>query len=123
MNLSEKLVPGGRGVIATASKDGVPNTAIYAVPHVIDGSTVAWGMTAGRTWKNLLENPNASYLYMMPGPGCAGVRLTLALKEISETDPLVNRIREKTRESVSLEAGESIRFAAFFTVTEIRPLV
>lgn len=123
MNLSEKLQPGGRGVIATASKDGVPNMAIYAVPHVMDGSTVAWGMTAGRTWRNLLENPHASYLYMMPGSAIAGVRLTLALKEISETDPLVNRIRETTRESVSLDAGESIRFVAFFDVTEIRPLV
>lgn len=123
MKLSEKFQPGGRGVIATASKDGIPNTAIYAVPHVIDESTVAWGVTAGRTFRNLVENPNAAYLYMAPGDECRGVRLTLVLKEISETDPLVNRIREKTREVVSHEAGDSIRYAAFFDVTEIRPLV
>jgi hypothetical protein len=60
---------------------------------------------------------------MSPGDECRGVRLTLALKEISETDPLLTRIREKTREAVSHEAGDSIRYVALFTVTEIRPLV
>jgi hypothetical protein len=123
MTLSEKLLPGGRGVIATASKDGVPNTAIYATPHILDETTVAWGMTRGRTYENLVDNPNAAYLYMAPGGGTRGVRLTLALKEIREADPLLHRIRERTREAVSHEAAESILYVGLFTVTEIRPLV
>ncbi len=123
MNLSEELQAGGKGVIATASKEGVPNTAIYATPHIVDGSTVAWGMTPGRTHQNLTENPNAAYLYLAHDGEVRGVRLTLLLKEIKEVDPLLNRIREKTRESVSHEAGDSIRYVAFFTVTETRPLI
>jgi len=34
---------GGRGVIGTASKAGVVNMAVYAVPHIVDAGTVAWG--------------------------------------------------------------------------------
>lgn len=123
MSLKEKLQPGGRGVFATVSKDGVPNAAIYATPHVIDEETVAWGMTCGRTHENLTVNPNAAYLYMAPGAGTRGIRLTLVLKEINETDPMLARIRERTAEAVSHEAGESIRYVAYFKVTEIRPLV
>ncbi len=123
MTLSEQLPPGGKGIIATASKDGIPNTAIYAVPHVIDESTVAWGMTRGRTHRNLAVNPNAAYLYMAPGGETRGVRLTLLLKEIKEADPLLSLIRERTREAVSREAGDSICFVAFFAVTESRPLI
>jgi len=33
------------------------NTAVYAVPHVVDEGTVAWGMTDGRTWDNVRQNP------------------------------------------------------------------
>ena len=40
MKLEEVLKPGGRGIIATASKDGEVNTAVYAVPHVVDAETV-----------------------------------------------------------------------------------
>lgn len=123
MNLSENLVPGGRGVIATADARGVPNTAIYASPHVLDSSTVAWGMTDGRTHRNLVENPNAAFLYFSPGSVDRGVRLTLELKEIRESDPILNRIRERTREAVSPEAGDSIRYVAYFRVVEVRPLV
>ena len=34
MKLAELFPEGGRGVIATASADGVVNTAIYARPHI-----------------------------------------------------------------------------------------
>ena len=41
MNLEEMLKPGGRGILATASKLGVVNTAVYAVPRIGIGDTVA----------------------------------------------------------------------------------
>ena len=123
MRLTEKLAPGGRGVIATSSRDGVPNAAVYAAPHVIDEETVAFGMTRGRTFRNLSENPNAAFLYLSPGAALGGVRMTLALKEMREADPLLDRIRERAREAASVEAGDSIRVVAYFTVTELRPLV
>lgn len=67
MKLAELFPEGGRGVIATASADGVVNTAIYARPHIIDDETLAWGMTDGRSHANLKENPHASYLVYGPG--------------------------------------------------------
>ena len=36
MNIGDVLKPGGRGVIGTASKAGVVNMAVYAVPHLLD---------------------------------------------------------------------------------------
>jgi len=42
---------GGRGVIATSNLQGEVNVAVYAMPHVIDNETLAWGMTEGRTYK------------------------------------------------------------------------
>ena len=123
MSIKDQLQPGGKGVLASASLKGVPNTAIYAAPHIIDETTVDWGMTRGRTHGNLVDNPNASYLYMAPGTGFHGFRMTLALKEIRENDPLLHTIREHTRDAVSHEAGDSIRYVAYFDVTEIRPLV
>ena len=62
MQLSELFSEGGRGVIATSNLQGEVNVAIYAMPHVIDNETLAWGMTEGRTYKNIMENPRAAYL-------------------------------------------------------------
>jgi hypothetical protein len=122
MNLKKKFPPGGRGVIATSSSGGV-NTAIYAQPHVIDEKTVAWGMTEGRTWACLKENPHASYLYMNPGPGFAGVRLALTLKEIVEGGDLLEEIKAHTAEIVSPAAAQAVKHVAYFEVTEVRPLI
>jgi hypothetical protein len=72
MKLAELFPAGGKGVIATASGVGVVNTAIYARPHIIDDETLAWGMTDGRSYANLKENPYASYLYMAPVNGFSG---------------------------------------------------
>lgn len=123
MNLKKKFPPGGRGVIATSSSSGGVNTAIYAQPHVIDEKTVAWGMTEGRTWACLKENPHASYLYMNPGPGFAGVRLALTLKEIVEGGDLLEEIKAHTAEIVSPAAAQAVKHVAYFEVTEVRPLI
>lgn len=123
MNLAELFPEGGRGVIATADAAGQVNTAVYAIPRVIDRETLAWGMTQGRTHANLLANPNASYLYLAPSRGGNGWRLTLQVKEIQDSGTLLQDIREHTAKIVSAQAAEAVRFVAFFKVTEIRPLV
>jgi hypothetical protein len=43
MKLAEHFGDGGMGVMATAGSDGAVNTAVYAVPHIVDEETVAWG--------------------------------------------------------------------------------
>jgi hypothetical protein len=122
MNLQEALQPGGKGVMATASKTGAVNTAVYAVPHVVDGQTLVWGMTDGRTWDNVRENPNAVYTYFAPGEGFRGVRIALTLVRSEDSGEMLARIRDRAG-SVSPVDPKKVKHAAYFKVTEARPLV
>ncbi|GAB4229539.1 MAG: pyridoxamine 5'-phosphate oxidase family protein [Deltaproteobacteria bacterium] len=122
MKIGDVLKPGGRGVIATASKAGVVNTAVFAVPLILDDETVAWGMTDGRTWDNIRENPNASYAYFAPGEGYRGARLALELRKTEDSGEMLEKIRERTRTS-SPGNPDAVRHVAYFTVVEARPLV
>jgi hypothetical protein len=123
MTLSDAIKPGGRGVISTASAECVPNSAIYAHPHIIDEETVAWGMTESRTYKNVQENPHAAYLYINPGPGFSGVRLVLKLHKMEDSGSMLDEIKAHTAEIVSKNAGSAVKHVAYFKVTERRPLV
>ena len=122
MNFGDVLKPGGRGVIGTASKDGVVNMAVYAVPHDVDDETVAWGMTDGRTWNNVRENPNASYTYFAPGEGFRGARLTLSLSRTEDSGEMLAKIRERTASS-SPGNPQEVKHVAYFKVVETRSLV
>lgn len=122
MKMEEHWKRGGKGVMATAGADGTVNTAVYAVPHRAGENTLAWAMTDGRTYRNIRENPNASYLYMGPGEGYAGGRITLRLKEIRESGTILDAIRSRTKESSGVTAADALRYLAFFEVVEERPL-
>ena len=122
MKIREALKPGGHGVIGTASKAGVVNMAVYAIPHVVDEGTVAWGMTDGRTWNNVRENPNASYTYFAPGEGFRGVRLTMSLARTEDSGEMLAKIRERTG-MASPGNPEAVKHVAYFKVVETRPLV
>ncbi len=123
MKLAELFPAGGKGVIATASKGCVVNTAVYARPHIIDEETLAWGMTDSRSYGNLKENPHASYLYLAPVSGFSGWRLTLELTRIEDSGALLEQIRESTKEIVGPEAAAQVKHVGYFRVTEIRPLI
>jgi hypothetical protein len=109
MNLQEALQPGGRGVLATASKTGAVNTAIYA-------------MTDGRTWNNVRENPSAVYTYFAPGGGFRGVRIGLALLRSEDSGEMLAKIRERAGAASPVDP-EKVTHVAYFKVTETRPLV
>lgn len=123
MRLSEYVSTGGSGVIATADKDGTINTAIYAVPHIVNDETVAWGMTEGRTYRNLKENPNAAFIHQPSGSGAAGVRMTLKLQAIQESGDILDAIRARARKVSGAAAAEMVRYVGFFKVVETRPLM
>lgn len=123
MQLAELFPEGGRGVIATSSAGGAVNTALYAKPHIVDGETLAWGMTDGRSYRNLTQNPHASYLYMAPVRGFSGWRLSLELQEIRTEGELLETIRKSTSQIVGPDAGEAVKYVGFFKVTEVRALV
>lgn len=122
MKIEDVMKPGGHGVIGTASKSGVVNMAVYAVPHVLGDETVAWGMTDGRTWDNVRENPNASYTYFAPGGGYRGARLTLSLLKTEDSGEMLAKIRERTGAS-SPANPDVVKHVAYFKVVETRPLV
>lgn len=123
MKTIDRFRPGGTGVMATADADGSVNAAIYAFPRRIDEKTVAWGMTAHRTYRNLLANPNASYLYVEPGGEYRGFRLTLRWKEWVESGPVLEEVRENTRKVSGAAAAEAVQIVGYFTIVETRPLV
>lgn len=123
MNLNELFQQQGLGVMATASKDGCVNTAVYARPHVIDEKTIVWGMTEGRTYRNISENLQASFLFKASGPGFSGVRLALELVRTEESGPMLVKIKENADATVGPGTGAAVTHAAWFTVTEVRPLI
>lgn len=123
MNLNDLFQQQGLGVMATASKDGTVNTAVYARPRVIDEQTMVWGMTNGRTYRNIVENPQASFLFKVAGPGFSGVRLGLELIKTEESGPMLAQIKENADATVGPGTGAAVTHAAWFTVTEVRPLI
>lgn len=123
MNLNELFQQQGIGVMATSSKDGSVNTAIYARPHVIDEKTLVWGMTEGRTFRNIIENPQASFLFKSSGPGFSGVRLALELLKTEESGPMLATIKENADITVGPGTGTIVTHAVWFNLVEVRPLI
>lgn len=123
MNLNELFEQQGLGVMATASRDGSVNTAVYARPHVVDDRTMVWGMTEGRTYRNISENPQASFLFKAASRGFQGVRLALELVKTEESGPMLAKIKENADATVGPGTGAAVTHAAWFTVTEVRSLI
>jgi hypothetical protein len=123
MKLAELFPEGGRGVIGTADSNGVVNLAVFAVPHVIDEETLAWGFTEGRSIANLRQNPHASYLYLAPSRGYSGWRLAMTLKEMTGEGELLQAIRKEAAQVVSPQAGDAVKQVVYFKVDEVRPLM
>ncbi len=123
MKLAELFPEGGRGVIATADAAGVVNQAVFAIPHVVDEQTLAWGFSEGRSIANLRENPHASYLYLAPSRGYSGWRLSLTMKEESGEGEMLEKIKSRTAQVASPEASSAVTLVAYFKVDEVRPLI
>ena len=123
MNLTELFTNAGMGVMSTSSSDGKVNSAVYARPHVIDETTLVWGMTDKRTYQNLTRNRHAAFLFKTNQPGFNGVRLALELIRTEEEGDLLATIKENTDEIVGPGAGAAVTHAAWFRVAETRPLI
>lgn len=112
----------GIGVLATSNADGWVDAALYAKPHVVDQTTVAFVMKERLSHRNLKSNLHAAYLFMEHGSGYNGLRvyLTLLREEINRT--LVEALR--TKQPVIYPAGDdSNKFVVFFHVERVRPLI
>jgi hypothetical protein len=112
----------GLGVLATADDQGRVDVAVYAIPHIMDASTIAFIMPDRLTHHNLQSNAHAAYLFKEDGPGYRGVRLFLnKLREEQDTELLQSLRRKK----YAAEKGEEekSRYLVFFTVEKTLPLI
>lgn len=123
MDLSGLFKSSGFGVMATAGADGTVNTAVYARPHVVNGTTLVWGMTEGRTFRNIRENPQASFLFKTELPGYIGVRVALELIRTEEVGDMLAEIKKDASEAAGPGAGMKVTHAAWFRVVETRALI
>ena len=123
MKLAELFQSPGVGVMSTSSSDGRVNSAVYARPHVIDETTLVWGMTDKRTYQNLTRNRHAAFLFKTAGPGFSGARLALELIRTEEEGEQLESIKRNADEIVGPGAGAAVNHAAWFRVVELRPLI
>jgi hypothetical protein len=123
MNLSDYFENvKGFGILATADEDGMVDLAVYAKPHVIDETTIAFIMRERLTHKNLKSNPKAAYMFVEHGKGYAGKRLYLTkIREESNTS-VVEMFRKKQPEICSPK-DDSNKYLVHFQIDDIRPLV
>ena len=114
------------GVISTSGKDGAVDSAVYGSPQMIDEKTVQVAFARGRTFSNLLENPNAVYMILEPGDGILdwkGVRVYLMMKEHVTSGPRLEEYRSQMAKVVGELAAGMIAALGTFEVMEVRPLV
>ena len=121
MNLSEYFEnTEGTGVLATADSEGSVDIAIYARPHVIDETTVAFIMNERLSYKNITSSPKAAYLFLEDAPGYNGKRLYLT-KTKEETDKeLIDSMRRKGEKHQEVDSNKHL---VYFSVDKIRALV
>lgn len=114
------------GVISTSGKDGAVDSAVYGSPQMIDEKTVQVAFARGRTFSNLLENPNAVYMILEPGAGLLdwkGLRVYMKMKEHVTSGPGLEEYRSQMAKVVGELAARMIAALGTFEVMEVRPLV
>ena len=114
----------GIGILATADRNGIVNTAIYARPHFIDEEYCIFLMADKRSHKNIQENPHASYIFIEKSVEYKGKRLYLTKINESEDSVLANKIR-RNRNRFQFDKTDQTRksFVIYFKVDSIRPLI
>ena len=99
MNLSDYFENvRGLGILATSDADGMVDLAIYAKPHVIDETTIAFIMRERLTHQNLKSNPQAVYMFVEKGEGYTGKRLYLTKIRCETNTSVVEMFRKKQPE-------------------------
>ena len=112
----------GTGILSTADSDGNVDSAIYAIPHIVDDETLVLVMADKLSHANLQTNPKATYMFIEKAQGYKGKRLYLQ-KIREENDPeLVQSIRRRKRYD---QEGDPVSgsSAVYFKVLKTRPLV
>lgn len=109
----------GVGVISTADASGVPNSAVYAKPHVFGKDSVGFIMRDRLTHANISANPYASYMFVENGQRTSGIRLVLKKSEETSDNQRIEQLSRRTR----LDDDQEKRYLVTFTVTKLLPLI
>ena len=112
----------GLGILATADSDGTVDLAIYAKPHVIDETTIAFIMRQRLTHQNLKSNPHAAYMFVEQGEGYVGKRLYLTKIREETNTSLVEMLRRKQPE-ICAQDDDSNKYLVHFQIDNIWPIV
>jgi len=112
----------GTGVLSTADSTGKVDAAIYSIPHIVAGGTLAFVMRERLTHLNLQSNPYAAFLFIENVSGHRGVRLFWK-KVKEETDSTL--IAKMTTRNLTPEEDrqKGPKFLVYFTVEKILPLI
>ena len=110
----------GRGVLATADKDGRVNIAMYARPYFMDESTVTFIMAERLTHENLKSNPYAAYLFSEDEQNYQGKRLYLRKIREEKNPELITQICRKCDYS---RYETMNRYVVYFTIEKVLQLI
>jgi len=112
----------GLGILATADSDGMVDLAIYARPHVIDETTIAFVMRERLSHQNLKSNPNAAYMFVEQGEGYVGKRLYLTKTREETNTSLIEEFRRRQPEICAAD-DDSNKYLVFLQINDVWPLV
>ena len=110
----------GRGVLATADKDGRVNLAMYARPYFMDEHTVTFIMAERLTHENLKSNPYAAYLFSEEEQKYHGKRLYLKKTKEEKNPDLITQICRKCDYS---HYETQNRYVVYFNIEKVLPLI
>ena len=110
----------GRGVLATADKDGQVNLAMYARPYFMDDDTVTFIMAERLTHENLKSNPYAAYLFSEEEQKYQGKRIYLKKTKEEKNPDLIVQICRKCDYS---HYETKNRYVVYFDIEKVLPLI
>jgi hypothetical protein len=112
-------------VISTANKIGQTNIAIFGSLALIDDETVAIMLGENRTYRNLAENPYASYLLTLPGKTgmqTEGCRIYLKVRRMEDGGKDFEAMKAMIKANIG-SAAEMLKHRVVFDVVEVRPIL
>jgi Pyridoxamine 5'-phosphate oxidase len=113
------------GALATATKNGDVNVAVFGSPRMIDENTIIMAIGNNRSYKYLQENPKASFIVVEPGETTTewkGVRLYLEVDSFERFGEVVDSFRERIRARAGDKSADAITAAIRFKILDVRPL-
>ena len=114
------------GALATANKTGQVDVAVFGSPRMIDEDTVIMAIGDNRSFRNLQENPKASFIVIEPGGApmeWGGARIYLEVDSFERYGELLDSFRENIRKMAGDRSANAIVAAIRFKITEVRPLI